>query len=59
MVEGQGVPVQPYIDDLFKGILPLLITLGVKKLFDKGMNITVATFGLLGVGILLGLIGIV
>lgn len=57
-IEGVGTPIQGFIDDLFKGILPLAITLLVKYLLDKGMDITVATFALLGVGLLLGLLGI-
>ncbi len=58
-VEGALTPVQPFIDDLFKGILPLGITLLMKWALDKGMNITLATFALIGVGVLLALIGLV
>ena len=57
---GQGDPVmvQTYLDTIFKGLVPILYTLGCVSLLRKNMNVTWLIVGTMVIGLLLGLLGI-
>lgn len=60
-VQGAKEPmlIQTYLDQLFVGLVPLVVTLIVFYLLkNKKMNVNVVMFGVMIVGILLGLLGI-
>ncbi|HAP6797121.1 TPA: PTS system mannose/fructose/sorbose family transporter subunit IID, partial [Enterococcus faecium] len=50
--------VQEILDSIFKGIVPLLVTLGCFKLLDKKVGVIKIIFGMVVLGILLSLLGI-
>ncbi|WP_441650817.1 PTS system mannose/fructose/sorbose family transporter subunit IID [Enterococcus faecalis] len=52
------VKIQDYLDQLFVGIVPLAVTLLAFWLLRKKFNVNVVMFGIMFLGILLGLLGI-
>lgn len=50
--------IQDYLDQLFVGIIPLLVTLSAFWLLRKKVNVNVVMFGIMFLGIVLGLLGI-
>ncbi|WP_138314745.1 PTS system mannose/fructose/sorbose family transporter subunit IID [Enterococcus faecium] len=50
--------VQEILDSIFKGIVPLLVTLSCFKLLDKKVGVIKIIFGMVVLGILLSLLGI-
>jgi mannose PTS system EIID component len=56
---GDPVKLQTYLDSIFKGLVPLLLTYGCLKLMQKRVNINVIMFGVMGLAILLAILGIV
>ena len=52
------VKIQDYLDQLFVGIVPLAVTLLAFWLLRKKVNVNVVMFGIMFLGILLGLLGI-
>lgn len=58
-VSGGALKIQTYLDQLFKGIVPLGVTLLCFYLLKKKVNINIVMFGLLFVAIVLGLLGVV
>ncbi|MDU3404085.1 MAG: PTS system mannose/fructose/sorbose family transporter subunit IID, partial [Enterococcus faecalis] len=50
--------IQDYLDQLFVGIVPLAVTLLAFWLLRKKVNVNVVMFGIMFLGILLGLLGI-
>lgn len=60
-VDGGGDPiqVQTYLDQLFIGIIPLGVTLFCFYLLRKKINVNVVMFGIMFLGIILGLLGVV
>lgn len=60
VIEGQDpILLQTYLDSIFKGLVPLLVTTGCLGLMLKRVNVNVIMFGVLGLAIVLALIGIV
>lgn len=57
---GQGDPVmvQTYLDTIFKGLVPILYTLGCVSLLRKNMNVTWLIVGTMVIGLLLSLLGV-
>jgi PTS system mannose-specific IID component len=56
----EPIMIQQYLDELFKGIVPLVITLiSFWLLKYKKVNVNIVMFGLMFLGIILGLMGIV
>lgn len=53
------VLLQTYLDSIFKGIVPLSLTLGCLYLLKKRVNINWIMFGVMGLAIVLALLGIV
>lgn len=58
---GKGKPIllQGYLDQLFKGLIPLLVTVGCFYLLRKRVNINWVMLGIFVLSIFLGLIGVV
>ncbi|MBV7392063.1 PTS system mannose/fructose/sorbose family transporter subunit IID [Enterococcus sp. ALS3] len=54
----EALKIQDYLDQLFIGIVPLSITLIAFWLLRKKVNINVVMFGIMFLGILLGLLGV-
>ena len=50
--------IQGYLDQLFIGIVPLCVTLLAFYLLRKKVNINIVMFGIMFLGIILGLLGI-
>ena len=50
---------QTYLDSIFKGLVPLSLTLGCLFLLKKRVNINLIMFGVMGLAIVLALFGIV
>lgn len=60
VIEGQDpILLQTYLDLIFKGLVPLLVTTGCLGLMLKRVNVNVIMFGVLGLAIVLALVGIV
>lgn len=60
VIEGQDpILLQTYLDSIFKGLVPLLVTTGCLGLMLKRVNVNVIMFGVLGLTIVLALVGIV
>ena len=59
-VEGSDKPImiQEYLNQLFIGIVPLCVTLLAFYLLRKKVNINMVMFGVMFLGIILGLLGI-
>ena len=59
-VEGskEVMKIQDYLDQLFIGIVPLAVTLFAFWLLRKKVNVNVVMFGIMFLGIILGLLGI-
>lgn len=57
--DGDPIQIQGYLDQLFKGLVPLLITLGCLYLFRKRVNINWVMLGIFVLSIVLGLLGVV
>lgn len=53
------VLLQTYLDSIFKGLVPLTLTLGCLYLLKKRVNINWIMFGVMGLAIVLALLGIV
>ena len=59
-VQGQDpILLQTYLDSVFKGLVPLCLTLACLYLMQKRVNVNFILFGVLGLAILLALVGIV
>lgn len=56
--DGDPVQVQTYLDTIFKGLVPILYTLGCVKLLRKNVNVTWIIVGTMVIGLALGLLGI-
>ena len=55
---GDPVKVQTYLDTIFKGLVPILYTLGCVKLLKKNVNVTWLIVGTMVIGLALGFLGI-
>lgn len=53
------VMLQTYLDAIFKGLVPLLLTLGCKYLLDKKVNVNVIMVGVVALAIVLALLKVV
>ena len=59
-VEGQDpVTLQSYLDSVFKGLIPISLTLGCLLLMKKGVNANVVLILVLALAIVLALVGVV
>jgi PTS system mannose-specific IID component len=56
--DSDPVLVQTYLDAIFKGIVPLAITLVCLHLLKKNVNVNLILFGLMIFAFVLGLIGV-
>lgn len=54
----EAMKIQDYLDQLFVGIVPLSVTLIAFWLLRKKVNINIVMFGIMFLGIILGLLGI-
>ncbi|MBY6811488.1 UNVERIFIED_ORG: PTS mannnose transporter subunit IID [Clostridium botulinum] len=54
----EAMKIQGYLDQLFIGIVPLCVTLLAFYLLRKKVNINIVMFGIMFLGIILGLLGI-
>ncbi len=52
------VLVQTYLDSIFKGLIPLAVTLVCLRLLKKNVNVNIILFGLMIFAFLMGLIGV-
>lgn len=59
MPAGDPVLVQTYIDAVFQGLIPLLLTLGCYKLLKKNVNVVWIILGVIVLGLVCGLLGII
>ena len=60
IIEGQDpILLQTYLDSIFKGLVPLLVTTGSMALMLKRVNVNIIMFGVLALSILLAVVGIV
>lgn len=57
--DGKPILIQTYMDQLFKGLIPLLVTLGCYWLLSKKVNVNWVLLGVLVLAITLGLLGVV
>lgn len=57
--DSEPVLLQSYLDTIFKGLVPLLLTLGCLALMKKRVNVNLIMFGVMGLAILLAVFGIV
>lgn len=53
------ISVQTYIDTIFVGIIPLLLTLSVLYLLNKKVNVNIVMLGVMVLAILLAILGVV
>lgn len=59
-VQGQDpVLLQTYLDSVFKGLVPLTLTLGCLFLMQRRVNVNIILFGVLALSIVLAVLGIV
>lgn len=59
-VQGQDpILLQTYLDSVFKGLVPICLTLGCLYLMQKRVNVNFILFGVLALAIVLALVGIV
>lgn len=58
MPQGDPLMIQSQIDLIFKGLVPLLYTLGCFQLLRKNVNVNVVIIGTMVIGLVLGLAGI-
>lgn len=56
---GDPVMLQTYLDAIFKGIVPLGLTLSCFYLLDKKANVNIIMIGVVALGIVLALLGVV
>lgn len=56
--QGDPVMIQTYLDTIFKGLVPILYTLGCPKLLKKGVSVNWIIIGTMVIGLALGLTGI-
>ena len=56
---GEAVALQSSLDTLFLGLVPLLLTLGCKKLLDKNVNINWIMVGIFVLSLLMAAVHIV
>lgn len=56
---GKPIQLQTYLDQLWKGLVPLLVTLGCYWLLAKKVNVNWILLGVLVLSIVLGLLGVV
>lgn len=56
--DSDPVMVQTYIDAIFKGLVPLAITLVCLRMLKKNVNVNLVLFGLMVLAFVLGLVGI-
>ena len=56
---GDPILIQTYLDSIFKGLVPLSLTLGCLYLLKKRVNVNIIMFGVMGLAILLSVLGIV
>lgn len=56
--QGDPVMIQTYFDTIFKGLVPILYTLGCLKLLKKGVSVNWIIIGTMVIGLALGLTGI-
>ncbi|GET11918.1 mannose-specific PTS system IID component [Ligilactobacillus agilis] len=56
---GKPIQLQQYLDQLWKGLVPLLVTLACYWLLSKKVNVNWILLGVLVLSIILGLIGVV
>ncbi|MDX5024786.1 PTS system mannose/fructose/sorbose family transporter subunit IID, partial [Streptococcus suis] len=54
----EAASIQSYLDQLFVGVVPLLVTILAFWLLRKKVNINWIMFGIMVLGIVLGLLGI-
>ena len=59
MVDADPVQLQTYLDAVFKGLVPLGITLGCKYALDKKINVNWLMIGVLVLAMVLALLRIV
>jgi PTS system mannose-specific IID component len=50
--------IQDYLDQLFVGLVPLVVTLLAFWLLRKKVNVNIVMFGIMFLGIILGLLGV-
>ena len=55
---GDPVMIQDSLDTIFKGLIPLLYTLGCLKMLRKNISVNWIIIGTMAVGLALGLLGI-
>lgn len=58
MPEGDPMMIQAQLDTIFKGLIPLLYTLGCFTLLRKNVNVNIVIIGTMVIGLVLGLTGI-
>ena len=56
---GEAVNMQASLDTIFKGLVPLVLTFGCKKMLDKSININWIMLGILALSILMAVLHIV
>ncbi|AXX65094.1 PTS system mannose/fructose/sorbose family transporter subunit IID [Bombilactobacillus bombi] len=56
---GKPILIQTYLDQLWKGLVPLVVTLGCYWLLSKKVNVNWILLGVLVLAIVLGLLGVV
>ena len=57
--DGDPIMIQTYLDTIFKGLVPLLLTLGCLYLMKKRVNTNVVMLGVMALAIILALMGVV
>ena len=58
LAQGDLVQIQTYLDTIFKGLVPILYTLGCLKLLKKNVSVNWLIIGTMVIGLALGLLGI-
>ena len=58
LAQGDPVQIQTYLDTIFKGLVPILYTLGCLKLLKKNVSVNWLIIGTMVIGLALGLLGI-
>lgn len=56
---GKPILLQTYLDSIFKGLVPLSLTLTCLYLLKKRVNVNLIMFGVMGLAILLAILGVV
>lgn len=56
---GDPIMIQAYLDQLFKGLVPLCVTLACFYLMRKNVNVTAVLLGIFAIAIVCGVLGIV